>query len=498
VRRWRGRVIVASTLALSLLLGSWAEGTSRLIGSDFVQYRVPTPGANPYGVAVGVDGRVWFVESDADKVGAVDRRGNFEEWPLDFFEGSGPRDLTLGPSGDLWFTETNVDLIGRITPEGAVSHYPVPVGFSRPLGIAAAPDGTIWFAMNSEVSELGILFPPLGYIEEVVLPPTVWPAYIAAGPDGNLWFTGQLGNVIGRISPVDRTFVLFPVPTENSLPWNIAAGPDGNMWFTSLAGHSIGRVTMSGQITEFPIPDGFGNVGAIAPGFDGHMWFVQSDASLMGAISTDGEFLGSIRTGTYPTEVVAGADGGMWISERFESNAMARLDIEVGDASVVSTDAGFIRRVVSVPLGGEVRWLFQGAREHSVTDTLGLFDTGPRPVGSLEAFVYQFAGSFPYRDRHDRTLRGRVEVPIEVPPAAEIGMPFTVTWAAGPPPPGHVFDVQVRLPGATGWESWQEGVTTLSADYTATEAGPHSFRAAIRAPAGTRSGWSPAGTVEVG
>jgi streptogramin lyase len=489
--------MAAAAFTLSLLLGPASEGTTRVSGGDFVEYRVPTPGANPYGVAVGADGQVWFLESDADKVGAVDRRGRFREWPLDFFEGSGPRDLTLARNGDLWFTETNVDLIGRITPQGEVSHYPVPVGFSRPLGIAAAPDGNLWFAMNSEVSELGILFPPLGYVEEIVLPPDVFPAYIATGPDGNLWFTGELGNVIGRISPVDRSFTLFPVPTENSLPWNIAAGPDGNMWFTSLAGRSIGRITMSGEITEFPIPDGFGNVGAIAPGFDGNMWFLQSDASLVGAISTDGDFFEPFRTGTYPTEIVAGTDGGMWISERFDSNAMARLDVEAGDASVISTDVRFLRRVVTVQLGGEVRWLFQGATEHSVTDRMGLFDTGLRPVGSLEAFAYPFAGSFTYWDRGDPDLKGRVDVAIEIPPDAGAGVPFTVTWAIDPPPRGYVFDVQVRLPGSTGWATWQEGVTAPSAVYTAVEPGSYSFRAALRSPTGMASGWSPVGTVEV-
>lgn len=494
MRGVRRQALAVAVLSTFVLLGPAAEGS----GGDFVEYRVPTRDANPYGVAVGADGAIWFTESETDKIGAVDRTGAFREWPLDFFEGSGARDLTLGSNGDLWFSETDVDLIGRITPDGEVSHYPVPQGFSHPLGIAAAPDGTIWFAMNSEVSELGILFPPLGYIEEVFLPPNVFPAYIATGPDGNLWFTGELGNVIGRISPIDRTFTLFPVPTENSLPWNIAAGPDGNMWFTSLAGRSIGRITMSGEITEFPIPNGFGNVGAIAPGFDGNMWFLQSDASLGGAITTDGEFLRSFRTGSYPTEIVAGPDGGMWMSERFASNAIARLDIETGDASVVSTDAGFIAQVVSVPLGGEVRWLFQGAVEHSVTDRTGLFDTGLRPVGSLEAVVYQFAGSFAYFDMGDPRIRGRVGVPVEVPAAAEVGVPFRVTWALSPPPPGYLFDVQVRAPGATEWMTWQEGVTALAADYTAVEAGPHAFRAAVRTPNGKRSGWSPAAIVEVG
>src|SRR4249919_764973 len=75
------------------------------------------------------------------------------------------------------------------------------------------------------------------------------PNGIAAGPDGNVWFTEYSGNRIGRITPAG-VITEFPVPTPDSQPNGIIAGPDKNLWFTELAGNKIARITPSGGITE--------------------------------------------------------------------------------------------------------------------------------------------------------------------------------------------------------------------------------------------------------
>jgi virginiamycin B lyase len=75
------------------------------------------------------------------------------------------------------------------------------------------------------------------------------PLGIAAGPDGALWFTEGIGK-IGRITTAGVA-TEFPVPTVASQPGEIAAGPDGALWFTELAASKIGRITTAGAITEF-------------------------------------------------------------------------------------------------------------------------------------------------------------------------------------------------------------------------------------------------------
>ena len=100
------------------------------------------------------------------------------------------------------------------------------------------------------------------------------PNGIAAGPDGNVWFAEYSGNRIGRITPAG-IITEFPVPTPNSQPNGIIAGPDGNLWFTEMAGHKIGRITPAGSITEFPVPTPNAAPIHIAAGADGNLWFTD-------------------------------------------------------------------------------------------------------------------------------------------------------------------------------------------------------------------------------
>src|SRR5436305_11502728 len=57
---------------------------------------------------------------------------------------------------------------------------------------------------------------PLGAFSEFSVP-TSQPFGIAAGPDGNLWFTDSAGNQVGRVTPAG-TVTEFTVPTANSGP----------------------------------------------------------------------------------------------------------------------------------------------------------------------------------------------------------------------------------------------------------------------------------------
>ena len=72
---------------------------------------------------------------------------------------------------------------------------------------------------------------------------------IAAGPDGNVWFAELGGNNLGRITP-DGTITEFPLPNPSSQPFAIAQGTDGAMWFTEALGNRIGRM----QVQTAPPP----------------------------------------------------------------------------------------------------------------------------------------------------------------------------------------------------------------------------------------------------
>ncbi len=112
---------------------------------------------------------------------------------------------------------------------------------------------------------------PVGTFTEYAIPTAGSGAFlgIAAGPDGNMWFTEDQANKVAKVTP-SGTFTEYTVPVtapvSNSFPSRIAAGPDGNMWVTSAITNKVFKVTTSGTFTEYTLPDTSNNTGALGIG----------------------------------------------------------------------------------------------------------------------------------------------------------------------------------------------------------------------------------------
>jgi streptogramin lyase len=228
-----------------------------------------------------------------------------------------PDGIAAGPDGNLWFTEFNSSKIGRITPQGVVTEFSLAAN-SGPKGIAAGPDGNLWFTENFS-GKIGRIT-PAGLVTEFSQGIGGAPFRIAAGADGNLWFTENTGGKIGRITVAGVVTEFSLGITANSQPSDIAAGPDGNLWFTEIAnGGRIGRITPAGVVTEFSQgitansqPSGI----AAAP--DGNLWFTENVSNKVGRITPAGvvtEFSQGITAVSGPFGIVAGPDGNLWFTE---------------------------------------------------------------------------------------------------------------------------------------------------------------------------------------
>jgi parallel beta-helix repeat protein len=125
--------------------------------------------------------------------------GSITEFPIPTV-GSEPIGIAAGPDGNLWFTEFVGNNIGQISPAGVITESPVPTAGSEPVGIVAGPDGALWFTEGSGSGNKIGRITTAGAITEFVIPTAgSYPTSIAAGPDGALWFTEELGNKIGRL-----------------------------------------------------------------------------------------------------------------------------------------------------------------------------------------------------------------------------------------------------------------------------------------------------------
>jgi len=239
---------------------------------------------------------------------------------------SGPTGIAAGPDGALWFTEFNGNKVGRITTAGTITEF---AAGSRLQGITAGPDGALWFteAGTNKIGRITTAGALTEFVLEFVLGSfSSEPTDITAGPDGALWFTQFISNInkIGRIT-TSGTITAFPVPTAFSGPFNITAGPDGALWFTEREGDKIGRITTAGTITEFPIPTPNSAPRGITAGPDGALWFTERDGNKIGRITTAGiitEF--PIPTpNSAPQDITAGPDGALWFTE-FSGNRIGR------------------------------------------------------------------------------------------------------------------------------------------------------------------------------
>ena len=80
------------------------------------EHKIPSADSKPYIAVEGPDGKLWFCQSGASKIGRFDPDcGTFDEFALPTRNAT-PIGITLGADGNLWFAEKSANQIGRITP----------------------------------------------------------------------------------------------------------------------------------------------------------------------------------------------------------------------------------------------------------------------------------------------------------------------------------------------------------------------------------------------
>jgi virginiamycin B lyase len=307
------------------MLAAWPAGAAKID-----EFPIPTSASHPAGITPGPDGRLWFCENGADKIGAITTDGVITEYPI---RASAGCNRIIAAGGFLWYTEATAGMVGAMTTTGS----PVDGGsFTSPGGLANDANGRIWIANYGVYGSPGALYAlqfrsnaPLGksialapnehplfttlgsdgYVyatweiqgigsgvvkcspglescEGVATPNVNGPHGITSGPDGNIWFADRFLGTIGRITlygPFAGSFTAFPTPSQGSGPESIVSGPDGALWFTETAGR-IGRITTGGVATEYPIPTPSSSPDGIAVGPDGNIWFTESATNKIGRL----------------------------------------------------------------------------------------------------------------------------------------------------------------------------------------------------------------------
>lgn len=298
-------------------------------GYQITEWNTPTAAAHPWGMTLGPDGNVWFVETSASNVAKITTAGVITEYSITAAQF--PDDVAAGPDGKLWVACQN-GKIDRINADGTGF-----VKFSAAVGAAAisivgGPDGNLWFtdAGNNAIgvmSTAGVMLHNYNGLAAGAINGFAAGHGIIVGPDNNLWFTEAANNKAGRITTTG-TVAEFTHPAGSD---SLTVGPDGNIWDSSN-GSGVTVYNTSGTILHtygYPGDALLSSAGLrdIVLGRDGNIWLADSSSSVLYRMTANDVvtiFSNGISSGGAPDAMVIGADGNVWFNEPGTSK-MARL-----------------------------------------------------------------------------------------------------------------------------------------------------------------------------
>src|ERR1051326_4605342 len=234
----------------------------------------------------GNDGAVWFA-SHRGTIARLSLTGSLKTYtvePADDPNAAGSIwSLYWGVDNNVWYG-TFSGIVGKLNPStGAVTRYQLP---EHPIfDLTRGPDGNMWALAGIHAYRISTA----GTFTAFLLNGRDTGSMLRPGPDGNMWIMETFGRRIYHMNTSGQVLNVFTL-TDPHQPGcgptcaAITAGPDGNMWFTQNQQFpQIGRITMSGQITYFPI-QGTG-AGDIAWVHDGGIWFADPQGRHIDRIS---------------------------------------------------------------------------------------------------------------------------------------------------------------------------------------------------------------------
>jgi len=200
-------------------------------------FPLPTGAGAPWGIAVGADGKIWFTEVGAGRIGRLDpATGLVSEFDLPT-PNSQPQGIVRGADGALWGTEAAGNRVFRIGVDGRATEFPVPTADSVPVAIAPGRGGVLWVSELSGGKLLRISLK--GRIREFALPRGARPYGVASAPDGNVWYADRGRNRVGLVTPAGRVFE-YALPTPNAQPTAILPLAVGQIAFTEFVSNRVG------------------------------------------------------------------------------------------------------------------------------------------------------------------------------------------------------------------------------------------------------------------
>lgn len=295
-----------------------AVTVKRALVASVREFRLPTAHAEPFDIAAGPDGSMWFTEFAADKIGRISPSGVITQYQVPT-AGAGPYEITAGPGGWMWFTEYNTTRIGRVSPAGHVGEIKTQAPSYGGLGITAGPAGRVY---SPDAAGFIDQITASGAITRTRLPAGSAIPFAIARRGGQIWFSELTGYF-------EYSRRLVRLPGRPGRAWSgvtlrdrlsnivaVAAGPSGALWFADFGTSTIGELTPAGRLRTFGDGSPNGGLSDLAIGPDGAIWFSQQDG-LVGRLAADGTVseLAMPSPESNPDGIAAGPGRTIWVTE---------------------------------------------------------------------------------------------------------------------------------------------------------------------------------------
>jgi len=214
------------------------EQTAAEIALETRVFQLPE-GARPHDAAPGPEGLIWYTAQRQGALGVIDiSTGNVRQIPLG--EGSAPHGVIMGPEGAAWITDGGQNAIVRVDPEtDAVTVWPLPddTGYTNLNTGAFDRNGMHWFTGQNGI--YGRIDPASGEIDVWQDPDGRGPYGIAATPDGTIWYVSLAGSHLARPDLETGELTIIEPPDANAGLRRVWSDSTGELW---LSGWNNGKL----------------------------------------------------------------------------------------------------------------------------------------------------------------------------------------------------------------------------------------------------------------
>ncbi|HEX2979829.1 MAG TPA: hypothetical protein VHO48_06175, partial [Anaerolineaceae bacterium] len=247
------RVLFGSLLLL-LLFCSWqAFGQVTFNGIASAADSALAPNTSVTAVAFDTSGNLYYINSSVQSLVKIDTAGNKSTFPIPYLQGAGG--LAVDNAGNGYIASPMNGVLLKVpTTGGPATQVADSTVLTRPLGVAVAPDGTVYVANNGR-NQIIAIRSGVTSVFAISGASLDQPCGVTVDASGNLYIVESHGSRIVKFTPQGAGTVL---PITGAADWpgwseptNIALAADG--LYMPGNNHSIVKITSSGTGSVVPV-----------------------------------------------------------------------------------------------------------------------------------------------------------------------------------------------------------------------------------------------------